>query len=65
VSSGALMRDLRPWSLVSRQGEELGRVVESAPHGIARDCHDLLTGRAAGFLSATVQPGEAAAPTVE
>ena len=54
-----------PTFVVSRQGEELGRVVESAPHGIERDLHDLLTGRAAGFLSATVELAEAAASTVE
>jgi hypothetical protein len=42
-----------PTFVVSRDGRELGRIVEASPHGIERDLADLLAGRAHGFLSAT------------
>lgn len=45
--------DLRyvPTFVVSRGGEEVGRVVETSPHGIETDLLALLTGRASGVLS--------------
>jgi thiol-disulfide isomerase/thioredoxin len=45
--------DLRyvPTFIVRRDGEEVGRVVESSPNGIERDLLALLTGEAAGVLT--------------
>lgn len=45
--------DLRyvPTFVVRRDGEEVGRVVESSPNGIERDLLALLTGEAAGVLT--------------
>ena len=45
--------DLRyvPTITVRRDGKEVGRIVESSPHGIEVDLLDLLTGRASGVLS--------------
>lgn len=45
--------DLRyvPTFIVRRGGEEVGRVVESAPNGIERDLLALLAGEAAGVLT--------------
>jgi hypothetical protein len=45
--------DLRavPTFVVSRDGEEIGRVVESAPHGIETDLLRLLRGDASGAIS--------------
>jgi len=51
-----------PTIIVSRQGHEVGRIVEEAPHGVEQDLFALLSGKARGILSAT-QPGEAAPPS--
>ncbi|HXU32463.1 MAG TPA: thioredoxin family protein [Thermoanaerobaculia bacterium] len=40
-----------PTIIVRRDGKEVGRIVESSPHGIETDLLDLLEGRAAGVLS--------------
>lgn len=40
-----------PTIIVRRGGKEVGRIVESAPHGIELDLLDLLEGRAQGVLS--------------
>jgi len=42
-----------PTFIVSRDGHELGRIVEQPPHGLESDLLALLTGRAHGVLSAT------------
>jgi hypothetical protein len=46
-------QDLRyvPTFVVEREGEEVGRVVESAPGGIESDLLALLTGEASGTVS--------------
>jgi thiol-disulfide isomerase/thioredoxin len=49
-----------PTFIVSREGREVGRIVEHAPHGVERDLLALLTGQAHGVLSAS-QAGEAGA----
>lgn len=54
--------ELVPTFIVSREGREVGRIVEEAPHGVERDLLDLLSGKARGVLSAS-QPGEAAPPS--
>lgn len=51
-----------PTFIVSRQGREVGRIVEEAPHGVERDLLALLSGKAQGVLSAS-QPGEAGPPS--
>jgi len=51
-----------PTFIVSRQGREVGRIVEEAPHGVERDLLALLSGKARGVLSAS-QPGEAGPPS--
>ena len=40
-----------PTIIVRRDGKEVGRIVESSPHGIEVDLLDLLEGRASGVLS--------------
>ena len=42
-----------PTVIVRRGGVEVGRIVETSPHGIERDLLDLLTGRVSGVLSAS------------
>lgn len=44
--------DYVPTFVVRRDGQEVGRVVEVAVHGIERDLLDLLTGRVTGTISA-------------
>lgn len=51
-----------PTFIVSRQGREVGRIVEEAPHGVERDLLALLSGKAKGVLSAS-QTGEAGPPS--
>lgn len=51
-----------PTFIVSREGREVGRIVETAPHGVEQDLLALLSGQARGVLSAS-QPGEAAPPS--
>lgn len=47
--------DLRyvPTFVVRRDGREVGRIIETSPHGIERDLLDLLTGKVRGTLSAS------------
>jgi hypothetical protein len=47
--------DLRyvPTFVVVRDGREVGRIVETSPHGIENDLLALLTGQASGVLSAS------------
>jgi thiol-disulfide isomerase/thioredoxin len=40
-----------PTFIVHRDGREVGRIVETSPHGIERDLVDLLTGKARGVLT--------------
>ncbi len=47
-----------PTVIVVREGHEVGRIVEVAPHGIEKDLLALLTGMAHGVLSAS-RPAEA------
>jgi hypothetical protein len=41
-----------PTLIVRRDGREVGRIVESAPHGVELDLLALLSGKAAGLLTA-------------
>lgn len=40
-----------PTFIVHRDGREVGRIVEEAPHGIEHDLADLLTGKAHGVIA--------------
>jgi hypothetical protein len=40
-----------PTIIVRRGGKEVGRIVETSPHGVEQDLLALLTGKAAGVLS--------------
>jgi len=40
-----------PTFIVSREGREVGRIVEESPHGIEKDLLALLTGQAQGLIS--------------
>ena len=51
-----------PTFIVSRQGREVGRIVEESPHGVERDLLALLSGKSRGVLSAS-QPGDAGPPS--
>lgn len=51
-----------PTFIVSRQGREVGRIVEESPHGVERDLLALLSGKSHGVLSAS-QPGDAGPPS--
>lgn len=42
-----------PTFVVVRDGREVGRIVETSPHGIENDLLALLTGKASGVLSAS------------
>ncbi|MBV8201154.1 MAG: hypothetical protein JOZ15_11080, partial [Acidobacteria bacterium] len=42
-----------PTLIVRRDGREVGRIVESAPHGVEVDLLALLDGKAAGLLTAS------------
>lgn len=49
-----------PTFIVHRDGEELGRIVESSPHGIEKDLLSILRGEVAGVITnrRDLQPGE-------
>lgn len=53
--------DLRyvPTFIVRRDGREVGRIVESAPHGIERDLLSLLDGSAHGLVTGRTDLGDA------
>jgi len=53
--------DLRyvPTVIVRRDGREVGRIVESAPHGIERDLLSLLDGSAHGLVTGRTYLGDA------
>ncbi|MEA2603506.1 MAG: hypothetical protein QOF89_4498 [Acidobacteriota bacterium] len=54
-----------PTFIVHRDGREVGRIVEDAPHGIEHDLLDLLTGKAHGVISTrqdVASPGDAKPP---
>lgn len=51
-----------PTFIVRRGGREVGRIVETSPHGIEQDLLALLTGRAAGVLSTRQDLAPAAVP---
>ena len=55
LSEGADLRYV-PTILVRRDGAEVGRMVETATHGVEQDLLDLLTGARTGWLSATRTP---------
>lgn len=40
-----------PTLIVKRNGHEVGRIVETAPHGVEADLADLLSGKASGLLT--------------
>ncbi|HVT57951.1 MAG TPA: hypothetical protein VHR45_06100 [Thermoanaerobaculia bacterium] len=44
-----------PTFVVCRNGREVGRIVESSPHGVESDLLDLLSGRASGLLTASAK----------
>jgi len=48
-----------PTFIVRRDGREMGRIVESAPHGIERDLLSLLDGSAQGLLTGRTDLGDA------
>lgn len=51
-----------PTLIVTRDGHEVGRIVESSPHGVEADLLALLTGKAQGVVSAS-HPAPAAPAT--
>jgi thioredoxin 1 len=54
-----------PTLIVSRDGHEVGRIVEKSPHGVERDLLALLSGKASGLAGAsprTAGEGAGAAP---
>jgi len=51
-----------PTLIVSRDGEEVGRIVELSPNGIERDLLGLLTGELSGTVSAREDLGGAGEP---
>jgi thiol-disulfide isomerase/thioredoxin len=54
-----------PTFIVRRDGHEVGRIVEEAPHGIEHDLLDLLTGKAHGVIATrqdVASPGDANPP---
>jgi thiol-disulfide isomerase/thioredoxin len=54
-----------PTFIVRRDGREVGRIVEEAPHGIEHDLLDLLTGKAHGVIATrqdVAPPGDANPP---
>jgi thiol-disulfide isomerase/thioredoxin len=48
-----------PTLIVRRNGQEVGRIVESSPHGVEKDLADLLSGRAHGLLTLRTDLGTA------
>jgi len=51
-----------PTFIVTREGREVGRIVEQAPNGIEHDLLDLLTGRAHGVVSSRTDLQDAGRP---
>ena len=51
-----------PTFIVSREGREVGRIVEVPPHGVEQDLLALLSGKSRGVLSAS-HPGDAGPPS--
>lgn len=51
-----------PTFIVSRQGHEVGRIVETPPHGVEQDLLALLSGKSHGVLSAS-HPGDGGPPS--
>jgi thiol-disulfide isomerase/thioredoxin len=49
-----------PTLIVKRNGHEVGRIVETAPHGVETDLADLLSGKASGVLTTRTDLGPAA-----
>jgi hypothetical protein len=52
-----------PTLIVSRGGHEVGRIVERPPHGVEADLLALLTGKAAGLLTASPKMPHQGAPS--
>lgn len=52
-----------PTLIVRRDGRELGRIIETSPNGVEQDLLALLTGKAQGALSGSVQPEGAPEPS--
>lgn len=52
-----------PTFIVVRDGREVGRVVETAPHGIEADLLALLTGKATGVISTREDLGAGGSPS--
>lgn len=48
-----------PTLIVKRNGHEVGRIVETAPHGVEVDLADLLSGKASGVLTTRTDLGPA------
>lgn len=54
-----------PTFIVSREGREVGRIVEESPHGIEKDLLALLTGQARGLITTRTDlmpPGAPSSP---
>jgi thiol-disulfide isomerase/thioredoxin len=53
-----------PTLIVRRGGKEVGRIVETSPHGVEADLADLLSGKASGVLTTRtdLEPAAAANP---
>lgn len=60
----AAKSDIRyvPTFIVVRDGREVGRIVESSPHGVEADLLALLTGKAQGVISTREDLGAGASP---
>lgn len=52
-----------PTLIVRRDGREVGRIVETSPNGVEQDLLALLTGKAQGALSGSVEPENAPEPS--
>jgi thiol-disulfide isomerase/thioredoxin len=48
-----------PTLIVKRNGHEVGRIVETSPHGVEADLADLLSGKASGLLTTRTDLGPA------
>lgn len=46
-----------PTLIVKRNGQEVGRIVETSPHGVESDLADLLSGKASGLLTTRTDLG--------
>jgi hypothetical protein len=67
-SAAVTDNDIRyvPTFIVTREGREVGRIVEESPHGIEKDLLALLTGQAQGLITTRtdlMSPGASSSPS--